>query len=224
MKFTLRLLFLICVVCSLFLAQTAHAVTLGWGDIIPSNNDSDFDMILIANGTSAQTLGAGTYQATNFNYQFTEMQTTIGGTVTPLVLTSPAANVYTVIGIGTPVTYSSAGSFTTTTFGGTDTFTLNSATTVYGGFYWDGSAGLRNPIGFSFSGSGVSTYVRYAGANAPVLNSNTSGGFDFQSASRRYDFSVDIQPAVVPEPSTLLAAGVAVVGLLYVARNRRKSV
>ncbi len=222
MKFILRAICLFAFAWIMQATQSAHAATLGWGDITATNNDTDFDMILVSNGTTAQTLAAGIYQATNFNYQFTA-GTGLGGTITPLVLTSPSTGVYTVIGMGSPITYSSAGSFTTTAFGGTDTFTLSSPTTVFGGFLLGWQHWQRNPIGMTFiGGGGNTTYVRYAGANAPVLNSNTSGGLEFQSTSRRYDFSVDVQ--VVPEPSTLLAAGVAVVGLLYVARNRRKSV
>jgi hypothetical protein len=198
-------------------ASMAEATTLGWGDRTVGNNDSDADMIIVSTGASTQTLTAGTYQATNFNFQFTEAQTTIGGSVRPLILISPSTNVYNVIAMGSVIPYSAPTSFGTVAFGGTNTFTLAATTQVFGGFYWDGSSGQRNPIGFNGGGD---AFLRCAGAAAPALNTNISGGFPLGFTGRAYDFSIDISP--VPEPCTVVLGGTAALGFAAIARRRRR--
>jgi len=91
--------------------SNAGATTLGWGNRPVSNNDSDSDLMVVATGASAVTLVAGNYAASTFDFQFTQAQATIGGTITPLVLVSPSANVFTVVAIGSPITYSGTTSF-----------------------------------------------------------------------------------------------------------------
>jgi hypothetical protein len=104
----------------------------------------------------------------------------------------------------------------TNPFGGTDTFTLTSSETVYAGIY-QVNYGSNAPIGF-LDGSG--SVVAYGYANAPIIGEALSGG-QSGTFARTYDFSIGV--ASVPEPSTLVLAGIAgAAGLVVAYRRRRK--
>ncbi len=79
--------------------------------------------------------------------------------------------------------------FAATNFGGSSTFGVGTGETVYAGVYWDQSAPGTMPVGFASSGS---TFVRYAGASAPVVGSLISGGGGAGTFARAYDFSIDV--------------------------------
>jgi len=191
----------------------AAPVTLGLGNIASSSNDTAFAQIVVDLNVT-QSMPAGNYEATFFNYQITGTN----GTVTPLVLVSPSANVYTVVAMGSTVTPSGPTSFLSAPFGGSSTFVLSSSTTIYGGFYWNSTA-VSNPIGF-IDGVG-SVYSRYGGAAPPVVGLNIASiGGGGAPLSRRYDFSITVDQ-VVPEPGTA-ALFVALSGLaLRRVTNRR---
>lgn len=197
----------------------AQAAIIGAGDITPTFNDTDADIISI-NRAHSLSLAAGSYQATAFNYQFlyaAPLTPGLGGTVQPLLTTFDGSN-YKVIALGSTIPYSGDTGFLSTPFGGSSTFTLNSTTTVYAGFFWDGTVSLnRNPIGAVAAATG-SSFLRYSGANAPLLGNNISGGTG-SNLSRLYDFSVNVE--AVPEPSTLVLAGVGTLGAIVMWRKRK---
>jgi hypothetical protein len=204
--------------CWCLQTTVASATPLGPGDIAATTNDTAFDMIIVAL-TNPAALAAGNYEATAFNYQFTNASgLPLGGTILPLVLDSPAANTYRVLAMGSPIAFGGTTLFQTTAFGGTSSFALGAATTVFAGFYWDAGGTDRNPIGFT-EALGSST-LQYGGADAPVLNANIGGGVQGISFFRQYDFSVDVESAAVPEPGTLTLSGIGVAAA-YLARRRR---
>ena len=158
-----------------------------------------------------------THTADFFNYQFEEANPgqPLGVSVQPFLAVANGSD-YEVIALGDTVTFVSPTAFISTPFGGSNTFTLGAATTVYAAFFWQGDFGVnRSPIGFDNVGS---TFIRFGGANSPVLGGNISGGAE-GTFSRTYDFSVTIK--AVPEPSTLALVGVGSPGLIGLLRRRR---
>jgi hypothetical protein len=216
----------------------AHAdVVLGPGNITPDNNDNNYNSVTIQLSNAAA-LGAGTYTATEFNYQFTNgADGGSSGTVTPLLLVG-SGGTYTPVAIGSAVTYSVPTAFVSTAFGPSDTFTLAAAATVYGGLYWDNSGGdSQMPIGyddtqgsvFQYS-SGSIFFFLYGGPNPPVVGTpvslGTFGGAE-GSFQRAYDFSIDIPGATaiaVPLPASAIGGGVliALAGILRLCSARRR--
>jgi len=213
----------IAVACLAITASLSPAAVVGAGNVPGTNNDSGPNFMAISQVT--QLLTAGTYSALTFNYQFTEAQTTIGGSVRPMLLVSPSSNVYTVIALGDLLTYAGVTSFTSTPFGGSNSFTLAADTNVYAGFFWEQDTGITQRVPIAFTGSGSpGTYIRYGGTvAAPVLNTNVSGGLGSGLfGSRRYDFSVTISdpPPAVPEPATWMMGAACLAGILLRRRRR----
>lgn len=211
-------------VCASLLPHVSAQTIIGPGNIAVDAQDNAAPMIVV-DLANAQTLAAGQWSATNFNYQFsTSVSGSAAGTIAPMLFTSPSANVYTPIALGGAVGYTSPTAFLTNQpFGGTSTFTLPSQTTVYAGLYYERTApfsGSNNmAIGFANSGS---SFLRYGGANAPSVGSPISGGTP-GTFPRAYDFSVTVE--AVPEPSLgLLAVGGVVVGCWRFTRPRIRAV
>lgn len=219
-----------CVSAALALCLTALVAThaaaqtiIGPGDIVPDSQDNAAPMIVV-DLANPQTLAAGQWSASNFNYQFSStVSGTAAGTIAPILFTSPSANVYDVIALGDAVSYTSPTAFLTDQpFGGTSSFTLPSQTTVYAGLYYERTApftgGNNMAIGFANSGS---SFLRYGGATAPSVGSPISGGTP-GTFPRAYDFSVTVQ--AVPEPSLgFLAIGGALVGFRRFTRKKSRS-
>lgn len=191
-------------------------IIIGPGNIDGDWKDSAFNIIAVDLNFPA-TFGPGNFVATQFNYQFNS--TVVGapsavltGTITPLLLTGSGTS-YTPIAIGDTITYSGPTSFISVPFGGSNSFTLGSSTTVYPGLYWTATEigqDERMPVGYdNFTGN---SYVFFgggtgAGANTPVVGTPVSatGQGPFQ---RTYDFSVTV--AAVPEPSSLILSALTI--------------
>jgi hypothetical protein len=215
--------------CSLLLLSVAPAsagLIVGPGDITATAGDGAFDIIAV-DLNSPITLGPGTYKATLFNYQFTDFagfQTT--GTIAPVLLTG-SGTLFTPVAVGDTLTYGGATAFTSVAFGGSDSFTLASSTTVYGGLYWEatysGGPELRMPVGYADGGN---SFVVYGGgfgpgANAPVVGTAISGSAE-GFFSRTYDFSIEIEDAaVVAEPASAIVALVGVVVIAFRQTRRQ---
>lgn len=166
---------------------------------------------------------AGTYTATEFNYQFSNTQPfgntfEAGGTVQPIVLSGNPGTVpsdLTIVAVGDTVTYFGPTAFTTTPFGGDDTFTLSGSTNLYGGFYWTAPSRFDGPIGYENS-TNPSQYtpVFYNGAVAPVVGGHPNST-SASNTTRAYDFSIEVDstPSPTPLPSSLVMLGSGVVCL-----------
>src|SRR5262249_50727014 len=130
-------------------AARADFVVVGPGQVPVGAGDEAFNLIAV-DLNAPSTLGPGAYQASQFNYQFTDFagfQTP--GSITPVLLTG-GGTTFTPVAVGDAVTFSGATGFLSTTFGGSDTFTLGASTTVYAGLYWqasyNGGPELRMPV------------------------------------------------------------------------------
>lgn len=206
--------------------QTKADTILGPGDVSIAANDEAASLIVV-DLTTSQALSAGSYSASTFNYQFSAFGgNAVGGTVAPFLATFDGAH-YSVIAVGDTVStpIGGVGAFTSVAFGGSNTFTLGSATTVFAGLYEKNIAGFKEPIGFAAGGSSYllfnSGFAGPGDVNFPVVGSDISGGNGAGTFARSYDFSVGVT-AAVPEPSSvvLLAAG----ALALLAHSRRKAV
>ena len=195
------------------LAGAARATTIvGPGNVTVLTYDTAPNLIVV-DLNNPQTLAAGTYTATFFNRQMNFG----AGSIQPLLLTSTSPTSYVTIALGAAQSSGVTQAFTATTFGGTNAFTLGATTTVYGGIYWAAGAPAM-PVGYAAGGS---SFVRYAGAAAPVVGNAIGGGATIGNPfARTYDFSISVEP--VPEPSTaaLLGLGVALLVRRRASRAR----
>jgi len=201
----------------------ARAAMIGPGPVTTNTQDTAFNLMAVDLSAPA-TLGPGNYNASLFEYMFTNALSPTVGSITPVVLTGGGSS-FTPVAVGSPITYTGPTSFISTSFGGSGAFTLGATTTVYGGVYWSdpgGSSGDHMPLGFN-STSG-SAFIRYSsnpgvdpGATAPTAGTPISGGLDSGTFTRAYDFSIQ----VVPEPSSLALLSLGALGLVRPAQRRR---
>ena len=212
---------------SLFLgASSAQAVIVGVAGrtpaawlATPGNNDFMEANVgeFAVNLTDTVTLPAGTYKASTFDYVAKQ-----DGNVTPfLAVVTPGftgngspTDQFTYIAVGNTQTVSGGITSDTTfstAFGGSDTFTLSSTTTIYTGF---NSTAQALPVDTTGTGRGFIDLFTIS-AITPVTPGNTTM-FNFFGFNRDYGFDVQI---TAPEPAslTLLAAGAAA----CVMRRRR---
>jgi hypothetical protein len=194
---------------------------VGPGNVGAGAGDGAFNLIAV-DLNNPVTLPAGSYVASLFNYQFTNFSgfdTT--GKISPILLTGGGTS-FTPIAVGNSINYAGPTAFISVPFGGADAFTLANTTTIYGGLYWDApgpfSAEPRMPVGYQGGGS---SFVVYGGgfgpgANSPVVGdpiSGEAGGSAEGFFSRNYNFSIEVDPTAVPEPSSFILA-LAGLGLL----------
>lgn len=210
----------------IFHAGQSQADTIaGPGDVYIDANDSAISL-LIVDLTASRTLDAGNYLASTFNYQFSHWGGNgVGGTVAPFLATYDGSH-YNVIAVGDSVLdpLGVPTSFRSATFGGSNTFTLGSTTTVFAGLYEQNIPGYRQPIGFA---NGGASYLLYNSGLAgtgnvdfPVVGSGISGGNATGTFARSYDFSIGIVQSPVPEPSSAAMFSIGAAALL--AYSRRK--
>lgn len=206
-------------------AGQSQAGVIGPGDVNIVANDEAASLIIV-DLTTSQALSAGSYSASTFNYQFSKFGgNVVGGTVAPFLATYDGSH-YNVIAVGDSVSdpIGGAGPFTSVTFGGSNTFTLGSTTTVFAGLYEKNITGYKQPIGFAAGGSSYSLYNSgFAGpgdVNFPVVGSGISGGNAARTFARSYDFSIGVIASPVPEPSSMALFAVGAIALF--AHSRRK--
>jgi hypothetical protein len=126
----------------LWTSQAEAGFIIGPGQVPVGAGDEAFNLIAVDLNNPAA-LGAGSYVASQFNYQFTDFsgfQTT--GTITPVLLTG-GGTVFTPVAVGDTITFNGATGFLSVPFGGADRFSLAAGTTVYAGVYW--AATQRRP-------------------------------------------------------------------------------
>lgn len=212
--------------CLLHAGQAQAEIILGPNGVDIAANDEAASLIVV-DLTTSRAFSAGSYTAATFNYQFSQFGgNVVGGTVAPFLATYDGSH-YNVIAVGDSVSdpVGGTGPFTSATFGGHNTFTLGSTTTVFAGLYEKNIAGYKQPIGFAAGGSTYALYNSgFAGpgnVNFPVVGSYISGGNGAGTFARSYDFSVGVIPAPVPEPSSVAMFAVGAFALL--AHSRRKS-
>lgn len=197
-------------------SAASASIVIGNGDTVSGSNDSAFDFIAI-DLTNPISLLAGSYSVATFNYQFTTSDPTLGGSIQPFLATGSVPD-FTAIAVGDGVTYTADGAFTSVAFGGVNSFTLPSTTTVYAGIHWDGEGSNRMPVGYSSSGS---SFLRLSGAIPPLTGFSIGGGGS-SIFSRTYDFSITVDTSSVPEPASVGLAGVGLFLAAVAARRRRQ--
>ena len=199
-RFT-RLLLAATIISSTAVAS-AQTFTAGPGSAIPATELDTFDggprTNVDRNNTIA--LPAGTYQASTFNYAAGQ-----AGDVTPFLAFSPANdNTYHILAVGSSVVVPGSTPVTASVpFGGSDTFTLPGAITVFAGIT-NSNTSPQNPI---FLQTGQFLYL--TAHDVPPLDPDRftvggvleSSGFAVPNLPRRYAFSIDI--TAIPEPASL---------------------
>jgi hypothetical protein len=178
---------------------------VGPGDTLVTDRDGSFDMIVV-DLLNTIILPAGSYNATDFNYdnEFDAVIPSLGqvaGSITPLLMTGVEfTDPFVPVAIGATVPYSGpTAGFVSATFGGTNSFTLSSTTTVFAGFFWDATTlPSQMPIAFENlfpAPPDKSSFIRYSatgngiGADPPSIGIAISGGAG-DPVDRIYDFSI----------------------------------
>lgn len=209
------------------LAMSAHAVTIGAGVGILQAAGANNAFDTPSNGTTDQSrqnlddsffvsLPAGTYQATIWEYNAGQ-----AGSVTPYLAILTGSDAYEIIAVGSPRDITGGfGVDTTVAFGGSDTFTLASATNVYAGITNPKLPGSQNPINTNLASGRTVDHDNNADGNmSPAVVGGSVTGFGHANLSRSYAFSINVDP--IPEPTSALLSSLGVVGLLFGTRRRR---
>ena len=196
-----------CFAASVNIAHAGFMASVGPGTSIPHNS---------LDGTAGRTnvdlsnpvlLQAGDYTATFFNYD-----AGLASDVQPFVASANGVHSYLVLAAGDVRNLAGASENQTVAFGGSNTFTLGAATTVYAGIT---SSGL-NPIPFDSLSPGTYT-TDHDQSGSQVFVGQTLASFNAPDNPRRYAFSI----SVVPEPSSIVLAVAGIAGLLLAAWRKR---
>src|SRR5262249_14981126 len=148
---------------------------------VPTNAHAGSGDSINTDLSAPETLGPGTYTASMFNYLFQSASgLNVTGSITPLVMVivNPDFSDIRPIAIGNAVTFTGTTPFMSIPFGGSNTFTLTSTTTVYAGFYWQspdftGALDYRDPIPY-MHGPGINVVGYFNGAAPPVIGTPIS--------------------------------------------------
>lgn len=154
-------------------------------------------------------LPAGDYTATFFNYD-----SGLASDVQPFLASANGVHSYLVLAAGDVWNLPGASENQTVAFGGSNTFTLGAATTVYAGI----SSVGRNPIPFDSLSPGAYTTDHDEPGFGHLLVGETIADFNAPDNHRRYAFSI----SVVPEPGSIALAGLGSGVLLVAALHRRR--
>ncbi|MDC0935202.1 Ig-like domain-containing protein [Pirellulales bacterium] len=175
--------------------------TVGSGNIDTVTTDHAGNQIVV-DTIQPFTVTAGTYSAAQFNYEFKSFTETPTGSVTPLLLTFDGTD-YTVVAIGDAIAYAGdTGEFVSSSFGGSNTFSLSADAIVYAGFAWTGTLG----IGYAGSTNPAATFSYHGGFTTPNIGQPISGNSP-ETLGRVYDFSVDLVRVVNVGGSDIVYAG-----------------
>jgi hypothetical protein len=223
-----RFLGLLAVMCTLSLATTAHAQTVGAGvgilDLPGANNAVDTS----TDGTTDQsrqnldrsftaTLPAGEYMGATWTYRAGQV-----GSVIPYLAQSTGQNTYSILAVGDQIDVGSDGlnMDITVPFGGSS-FLLAGDTEIFGGIVNPTGAGSQNPILTNLNSGAFMDHDNNADGNlSPAVVGGSVDGFGHANLARSYAFSIDIRQ--VPEP-TSIATLLASTGLVAVLLRRRRS-
>ncbi len=172
--------------------SVAAEVTLGTGDVNATILDgAQGDIVIDLNQPIS--LPPGTYSATQFNYQWNVNGPHGSGSVRPLVVTASGTN-FTPLAIGATINNNrTVTGFQSSSFAGSNSFTLTAQTTVYAGFAWDGQTNIAYA-----NSSNTSVFQIYDGFDAPTIGGMLSGTKS-STLTRSYDFSVNITPAIIED-------------------------
>ena len=193
-------------------APVAVAATIGPGADITDAVDQDTPDAerLNVDRSSVALLVAGEYNVTD--WQLNVYDHTEGGTITPMLLSGSPSS-YTTVWVGSAFDPTADG---VQTILETTSFTLADPTTIYAGFFTEGSGSGIIALDANSSGSGSSSTDHDSSFAAPTGAGQTVDGFSNAGLGRTYAFEINVDP--VPEPATmsLLALG----GLMMLKRRR----
>jgi hypothetical protein len=176
---------------------------------------------------AVQTLGPGVYRADIF-----DVTTTTSGKVIPFLaqFNGPSAapgnnsDLFQVLAFGNSDAVGTGVNTSAFAFGGSNTFTLATTTTIYAGVTDDPT---QNPISsaLGFKNGGLDDHNNSGGplsggSFAPSVGGIVPG-FSNGGLGRTYGF--DVQITQLPEPSSFILCGLGTAGLFVAARRRRKA-
>ena len=212
----------LCVLMALALGSATSAqatpITIGLGPNASATNTDNSGTRINVDLASAVTLQPGTYTATSFDF-------TVAGTgnaqpfLAVVASGTPGSNaIYDPIAVGNNVDITSFTSLTTssTAFGGSNTFTLLTPTTVYAGV--SNISGGPNPVGFIDHSDSIKRDDHSNPAQSLTVGTDLTT-FTNYGLPREYAFSI----TTTPEPSSFILGGLAAVGLFFAVRRRRKA-
>ena len=204
-----------------FSVSNAVAISIGAGTAIP------LEVVDTANGgprinvdeNYAVMLDAGPYRAMSFSFAAGQ-----DGDAIPFLATLTGnPNEYEIVALGDQVAITGSPVTQTVPFGGSDSFTLATSTTVFAGFT-NSPASPHNPIYLDNNTAQTTDHdnaIEQAIMSVGQLIGSPANPMSHANLGRTYAFAIDVQ--LVPEPSglALLGSGVGLIALIWRRRRRQ---